>query len=45
MEWYHILFIIFGVLAGLALGFGLGIGYRKKVAERRLVLQKRKRPV
>ena len=33
MEWYEIVFIVVGILAGLALGFGLGIVYRKKVAE------------
>ncbi len=33
MEWYHILFIVIGVVVGLAAGFGLGIAYRKKVAE------------
>mgnify|MGYP003307768210 CR=1 FL=1 len=33
MEWYEIVFIVVGVLAGLAVGFGLGTVYRKKVAE------------
>ena len=36
MEWYHILFIVLGILAGLALGFGLGVLYRKKIAEREI---------
>ena len=36
MEWYEILFIVLGVLAGIALGFGLGVQYRKKVAEREI---------
>ena len=33
MEWYHILFIVVGVIVGLVAGFGFGIAYRKKVAE------------
>ena len=33
MEWYEIVFIVVGVLVGLAAGFGLGVVYRKKVAE------------
>ena len=33
MEWYSIVLIVVGVLAGLAAGFGLGTVYRKKVAE------------
>ncbi len=36
MEWYEIVFIVVGVLAGLAVGFGLGTVYRKKVAEREI---------
>ena len=36
MEWYEILFIVLGVLVGVALGFGLGVQYRKKVAEREI---------
>ena len=33
MEWYEIVLIVAGVLVGLAAGFGLGVVYRKKVAE------------
>ena len=36
MEWYHILFIAIGAVVGIGLGFVLGIGYRKKVAEREI---------
>ena len=36
MEWYQILLIVVGVLVGIGLGFVLGIGYRKKVAEREI---------
>ncbi len=36
MEWYQILLIIVGVLAALAVGFSLGVLYRKKVAEREI---------
>ena len=33
---YTIAFIVLALAAGLALGFGLGIAYRKKVAEREI---------
>ncbi len=33
MQWYHILFIVIGAVVGIAGGFGLGVAYRKKVAE------------
>ena len=36
MEWYHFLIIVVGILLGLGVGFVLGIGYRKKVAEREI---------
>ena len=36
MEWYHFLIIAVGILVVLGAGFGLGVGYRKKVAEREI---------
>ena len=36
MEWYYYLIILVGGLTLLGLGFGLGIVYRKKVAEREI---------
>ncbi len=37
MELYQaIIYIVVGTVAGIASGFGLGIGYRKKVAEREI---------
>ena len=36
MEWYHYLIVVAAVVVGLAAGFGIGIVYRKKVAEREI---------
>ena len=36
MEWVQIIFTVLGLLACLAAGFGIGIVYRKKVAEREI---------
>ena len=36
MEWVQIIFTVLGLLACLAVGFGIGIAYRKKVAEREI---------
>ena len=36
MGLFEIIFIVAGVLVGAAVGFGLGIAYRKKVAEREI---------
>ena len=36
LEWYHILFIVLGVLAVGAVCFFAGIAYRKKVGEREI---------
>ena len=36
MEWVQIIFTVLGLLACLAVGFGIGVVYRKKVAEREI---------
>lgn len=36
MEWYQVLFIVIAAVVGIALGFGLGVTYRKKVAEKEI---------
>ena len=36
MEWVQIILTVLGLLACLAAGFGIGIAYRKKVAEREI---------
>ena len=36
MEWVQIIFTVLGLLACLAVGFGIGFAYRKKVAEREI---------
>ena len=36
MGLFEIIFIVAGVLVGAAVGFGLGVAYRKKVAEREI---------
>ena len=36
MEWYHFLMIVLAVLVGVAVGFVVGMVYRKRVAEREI---------
>ena len=36
MEWYQVLFIVIAAVVGIAAGFGLGVTYRKKVAEKEI---------
>ena len=36
MEWYEIVLVVVGMLVALGAGFGIGIAFRKKVAEREI---------